>query len=64
VVGWLAGRLGSFVIQHGAATGGDPKAFAFVVPGSATGELRGLTGEAEYRHDEDGTLFTLEYDFG
>jgi hypothetical protein len=40
----------------------ESRTFGFVVPGSATGELRGLRGEAEYRHDERGTSFALQYE--
>ena len=64
VVGRLGPRSGSFVVQHNAARGGAvSKAFWFVVPGSGTGELRGLRGEAEYRHDEHEASFTLDYAF-
>ena len=34
-----------------------------VVPDSGTGELRGLRGEVEISHDEQGALFVLDYDF-
>jgi hypothetical protein len=63
VVGRIGNRLGSFVVQHSAA-GSDAtqRAVWFVVPGSGTGELRGLRGEAEYRHNEHEATFTLVYD--
>src|SRR5207247_3766568 len=46
VVGQLAGKAGSFVLQRtGAFEGGVAKESYSVVPGSGTGELRGLRGE-------------------
>jgi len=46
LMGSVGGRSGSFDVQHCAAQGGpNPRALWFVVPGSGTGELRGLTGE-------------------
>jgi Protein of unknown function (DUF3224) len=59
------GRSGTFVLQHwgivsteGASTAGA------VVPGSGTGELRGLRGEGKIAVDENGThTLELEYDF-
>jgi hypothetical protein len=60
----LGGRSGGFDVQHCAAQGGpNPRAIWFVVPGSGTGELRGLTGQVTYQHDESGAIFTLDYDF-
>jgi len=52
VSGTLAGRRGSFVLQHGAmgAEGEPPRQFAWVVPGSGTGELTGLRGEGRVDH--------------
>jgi Protein of unknown function (DUF3224) len=58
VKGVLDGRRGTFVIQHGGV--GD-RAFGHIVPGSGTGELRGLTGEAVFAHDEAGARVTLDY---
>ncbi len=46
VVGRLGGRSGSFVLQRtGVFEEGQAKESYSVVPGSATGELRGLRGE-------------------
>jgi len=46
IVGKLAGRSGSFVLQRtGTFEGGVAKESYFVVPGSGTGELRGLSGD-------------------
>ena len=46
VVGGIAGKTGSFVLQRtGAFEGGQAKESYSVIPGSATGELNGLLGE-------------------
>lgn len=64
VEGRLGDRTGSFVLQHGGVGGGDwQEAFGHVVPGSGTGELKGLRGEARYKHDESGATLTLDYEF-
>jgi hypothetical protein len=47
VTGTLDGRDGTFVVQHGAWEGGQ---WGFVVPGSGTGELAGLRGDARLDH--------------
>jgi hypothetical protein len=62
VVGELGGRRGSFVLQHGASggTGAEPRQWAFVVPGSGTGELVGLRGHGTLAHE----LITLDYELG
>ncbi|MEJ2886282.1 DUF3224 domain-containing protein [Actinomycetospora aeridis] len=60
VVGELEGRAGSFVLQHG-ASGGDGqemRQWAFVVAGSGTGGLTGLTGTGIIAHE----LLTLDYE--
>ena len=65
VVGHLGGRSGSFVLQHsGTFENGAATCTWFVVPGSGTGELGGLTGTGgfESAHAEDYPM-TLEYDF-
>ncbi len=64
ITGRLDGRSGSFVLHHrgtvsaeGAVTDGA------IVPGSGTGELRGLRGEGTITVDEEGThRLTLEYE--
>ena len=46
ITGRLAGRSGSFVLQrNGVFEGGQAKESYSIVPGSATGELRGLSGD-------------------
>jgi len=59
----VEGRAGTFVIQHGAARGEDaePISFGYIVPGSGTGELAGITGEAEFAHDGGGAQLRLYY---
>jgi Protein of unknown function (DUF3224) len=48
VVGSLEGKNGTFVLQRtGAFDDGVAKESYFVVPGSGTGELRGLRGEGK-----------------
>jgi hypothetical protein len=62
VDGALDGRRGTFVIQHGGVGDEtDQHAFGHIVPGSGTGELRGLRGEAAYAHDDSGPRLTLTY---
>lgn len=47
VEGALDGRSGTFVIQHGGiADAASQRTFGQIVPGSGTGDLRGLQGEA------------------
>lgn len=64
IVGRLEGREGAFVVQHWgvAAAGATPWTAGHVVPGSGTGELKGLTGTVEIAVDADGRhTLTLEY---
>ena len=65
VVGRINGRSGSFVLQHsGVFEGGTAKTTWFVVPGSGTGDLRGLRGEGGFAssHAQHYPI-TLDYDF-
>ena len=62
--GRLPGKSGSFVLQRsGVFEAGQAKESYFVVPGSATGELRGLTGEgtSAVGHGMEHP-FTLDYE--
>lgn len=62
VHGSLDNRTGTFVLQHGGvADGSDQRAFGHVVPGSGTGELEGLRGEAVFIHDDEGARLKLTY---
>lgn len=65
VTGRIGDRAGTFVVQHGgtAVAGTPDHNFGHVVPGSGTGQLTGLRGTCEYRHDETGATFTLDYRF-
>jgi len=62
VTGSLEGRSGSFAMAHGAMAGDSDFAPGRIVPGSGRGELAGITGTVEFRHDEAGARLTLEYD--
>ncbi len=65
IVGRIGSRTGSFVLQHsGVFEGGVAKAAYFVVPGSGTGDLRGLRGEGSFAsgHAQEYPM-TLDYDF-
>ena len=60
VTGTLAGRRGSFVLQHtGVMTRGAPQLTVAVVPDSGTGELAGLSGTMDILV----TAGKHEYDF-
>lgn len=63
VTGKLKGRSGSFVLQHSATmTRGEPETQISVVPDSATGELRGLSGRMSISVGADGA-HTYEFEF-
>ena len=63
VAGTLDGRTGTFVIQHGGIAGGpEIRQFGWIVPGSATGDLHGLSGSVHFQHDEHGAIFTMDYE--
>jgi hypothetical protein len=64
IVGHLAGKAGSFVLQRmGTFENGVATESYFVIPGSGTGELRNLRGEGKSAlgHDTQYSL-TLEYE--
>ena len=58
ITGTLAGRSGSFVLEHGASMGegAETSQWARVVVGSATGQLTGLSGTGQVAHQ----LLTLD----
>jgi hypothetical protein len=61
VEGMLAGRSGTFVLQHGGTTGPNGEhTWVEVVNGAATGELTGLRGGGRLEHG----LLELDLDFG
>jgi hypothetical protein len=63
VTGRIGERAGTFVLQHGATrdSAGAANSLGVVVPGSGTGELRGLRGNVEFRHDENGASLMFDY---
>lgn len=63
--GSLGGRTGTFVLQDaGTLTGTTVSGTWFVVPGSATGDLRGLRGEGGFTAEAgQGAEITLDYWF-
>src|SRR5438876_2522374 len=66
IVGRLAGKAGSFVLQRsGVFENGVAKESYSVIPGSGTGELRGLRGEgtSAVGHGMEHPM-TLTYDLG
>lgn len=62
--GSVGGRAGGFVMQHSSEF--DPKGVRdsfFIIPGSGTGELTGITGKASMEMIGQGPYeFTLAYD--
>lgn len=65
VTGTLAGKQGSFVLQHfGTMQGEDSFLLLEVVPGSGTGELAGLFGKMAIRIEDGQHFYDFEYDFG
>jgi hypothetical protein len=63
--GSVGGRSGAFVFQHGGTIDrGALTPFGYVVPGSGTGGLTGLTGQVRIEFTPPAThTLTLEYDF-
>ena len=64
VEGRLAGRRGSFVLQHsGTLDRGTPQLAVTVVPDSGTDELVGLTGRLAIHLEGREHRYDFEYDF-
>ena len=66
IVGRIAGKAGTFVLQRtGTFEGGVAKESYVVIPGSGTGELRGLVGEgtSALGHGNEYPI-TLNYELG
>jgi hypothetical protein len=62
VSGKLAGRSGSFVLQHsGTMTRGAPQMSVTVVPDSGTGELAGISGKMTIEIKEGKHFYVFEY---
>ena len=65
VTGTLAGRSGSFVLQHNAFMNrGAAEMKIVVVPDSGTGELAGLRGTMEIRIEEKQHFYDFDYEVG
>lgn len=63
VVGKLAGRSGSFVLNHkGTFENGIAKSTFQIEPGSGTGELEGIRGKGSFEATHEKADLTLEYD--
>lgn len=64
VSGTLAGRRGTFVLQHsGTLTRGESQLSVTVVPDSATGELAGLRGAMTINIVDGAHTYTFDYSF-
>jgi Protein of unknown function (DUF3224) len=67
VTGSVEGRSGSFVLQSsGTYSDNTARVTWFVVPGSGTGELVGLSGQGSYTAGQEGypnVPYTLDYEF-
>ena len=66
VAGKVGGKSGSFVLEHKGSDDGQKTTITWtVVPGSGTGELRGLRGEGGFSagRNEYPFAFTLDYEF-
>lgn len=62
VTGTLKGRRGSFALQHFATIDGKgPQMQVIVVPGSGTGELKGIEGTFTISVEDGKHLYELEY---
>lgn len=62
VLGTLAGREGTFVLQHlGVSYGGNDRLMLEVLPGSGTGALAGLTGKMTIWRGGGKHSYTLDY---
>jgi hypothetical protein len=63
VTGSLAGKRGTFVLQHsGIMTRGAKSLSVTVVPDSGTGELKGLVGRMDIDIVQGQHYYTFEYD--
>jgi hypothetical protein len=65
ITGKIGDREGSFVVQHSGIrdTDGSGPAYGDVVPGSGTGDFKGVKGSMRIGQDDDGEYFLLELDF-
>ncbi len=64
VEGSLMGKAGTFVLQHfGVMAGTDSRLILEVVPDSATGELKGLSGTMEIINEAGAHSYVFAYTF-
>lgn len=64
VIGTLAGRAGTFALQHtGTMNRGFPEQSVTVVPDSGTGELVGLSGKMTIKIADGKHSYDIEYEF-
>jgi hypothetical protein len=64
IIGRVAGRSGSFVLQHtGTFNKTDVDSTFFVVPRSGTGELAGLSGEGKIELSGHAERYPMIFDF-
>ena len=62
--GAVAGRSGSFVLQHsGVMDKGDARLTVVIVPDSGAGDLAGISGTMALDNDDKGHTYVLEYEF-
>jgi hypothetical protein len=62
VTGTLAGKKGSFALQHSATMDqSGPKMLVTVVPGSGTGELKGIAGTFTIRIENSQHFYDFDY---
>jgi hypothetical protein len=62
VTGTLAGKHGSFALQHSATMDqSGPKMSVIVTPGSGTGELKGIAGTFTIRIESGQHFYDLDY---
>jgi hypothetical protein len=62
VTGTLAGKHGSFALQHlGTMDKNGPRMTVVVVPGSGTGELKGIAGTFTIKIEAGAHSYDLEY---
>jgi hypothetical protein len=62
LMGTLGGKRGSFALQHSATMDqSGPKMTVIVVPGSGTGELKGIAGTFNIHIDKGGHSYDFDY---
>ncbi|WP_020567989.1 DUF3224 domain-containing protein [Neolewinella persica] len=65
VKGSLAGKTGTFVLQHfGIMSGTESRLILEVIPDSGTEELTGLTGKMEINNENGQHSYVFDYEIG